>query len=390
MTSKETSKSPTTSLFSNSRLLEVGIIHPSYGYERVTYALPLIGIKYSLVKTLPLHRIMGATNTFYQFTPVALDFFGVDLLHTWNSLPIGSKPFIVSFECELPRYLGDISKDKRAFGIKLLQSKRCRKILALSQAAKNQFITKCVEAGHSELIKKVEVFRGGVALPISRKTQYNKTGPLRLLFVGTDAIRKGFIPLLKSISDLIANGMDIELTIIGGFNANCYVYKSLLPDIESIKNNLQNMPWVKFLGKVPSLQVFEEMVKNDVLLFPTFDESLGWVPIEAGLLGVPTIATNIFALPELIEHKKTGYLISIQKGVNGRFTGLDTSGDELKSRINQASIAIENGLKEAISLLYEDRQKIEDWGLAAREKLYAMYDEDNASKRLQSIYVESM
>jgi len=315
---------------------------------------------------------------------------GVDLLHTWNSLPLCRKPFVVSYECELPRYLGNVQPWQLNFGKKILRSNRCRKILALSEAAKNRLTLSLTEPGDDKIINKIDVFRGGVSLPISPKESYSTTGPLNLLFVGTDAVRKGIVPLFYACEELIRQGLDIKLTFIGGFSEACYVYGEHLPEILKLEKLLISANWVEYKGRVPINTVFEEMKLTDVLVFPTFDESLGWVPIEAGLLGVPTIATDIFALPELIDNEKTGRLISIDKRDDRRFVGLDTTGNILKSYLDKASEGIQDGLCNAIQDIYGNRDIVEKYGRAARIKLGAMYAVDEAALQIKKIYEYSM
>lgn len=366
--------------------LNVGIINPGYGYERVSYALPpLESFAYKRLYTLPVHRIMSSHTKFYRETPVVFDY-GVELLHTWNSLPVCRKPFVVSFECELPRYLGDVLPWQVSAGIKVLRSRRCQKILALSEAAKYRLIAEFKKKGYDDLIEKITVFRGGVSLPIEPKVDYPLEGALKLLFVGTDAVRKGIVPLFKACEALIKQGRNIHLTVIGGFSEECYVHGEFIPDIKAIETQLRESNWVSFMGRVAIADVLKQMKSHDLLMFPTFDESLGWVPVEAGLLGVPTVATDIFALPELIDHNKTGYLISIDKDRSRRFNGLDTVGEELCRHLNKANKDIELGLLSILEHLDDNRWLIEQWGRAAKDKLVVLYNPKVAASEINSIY----
>ena len=367
----------------------VGIINPGYGYERVSYALNHNEFSFKRLYTLPLYKLLKAQTNFYRETPLVMDV-SVDLLHTWNSLPLCRKPFVVSYECELPRYLGNVKPWQLNFGKKILRSNRCRKILALSEAAKNRLAHSLTEPGDDKIINKIDVFRGGVSLPISPKESYSRTGPLDLLFVGTDAVRKGIMSLFYACEELIRQGLDIKLTFIGGFSETCYVYGEHIPDISKLEKSLISASWVEYKGRVPINTVFEKMKLSDVLVFPTFDESLGWVPIEAGLLGVPTIATDIFALPELIDNEKTGRLISIDKRGDRRFVGLDTTGNILKNHLDKANADIQEGLCNAIQDMYSNRHKIEKYGRAARVKLGKMYSVEEATLMIKKAYEESV
>jgi len=389
MNIKQTTQLSTNDFSNQGKRITVGICNPGYGYERVSYSLNLMDFNFKRLYTVPLYRVFRSDSQFYKYTPVVFDF-GVNLLHTWNSLPISIHPFVVSFECELPRYLGCVFPWQMKFGKKVLRSKRCRGILALSEAAKNKFTLDCEQDDDVDLIKKLVVFRGGVDLPITHKNTYSVSGPLKLLFVGTDAVRKGIVPLYNACQNLIQQGVDISLTFIGGFNERCYVYGEHMPDIKKLDDQLKSSEWVDYQGKVPVMEVLTQMKVHDILAFPTFDESLGWVPIEAGLLGVPTIATDIFAIPELVVHKETGYLISISKRTDRRFIGLGTVGNEQRQHLDDTEKAIESELVTAINYLYENRKIIEKWGRASRSKLEKMYSPKVAQPQLSKIYKTSL
>ena len=363
----------------------VGIVNPGYGYERVSYSISLTDYQYRKAVSIPLHRLNKSMSSFFRYTSVPLSI-GVDLFHTWNALPMTYKPFVVSYECELPRYLGRPSSWQTDFGYKLLNNRRCKRILALSSAARDVFLNSFDEKEYNHIKGKVDVFRGGIELSVRKKKEYLHSESLKLIFVGAGAIRKGIAPLITACETLIQNGIDIHLTVIGDFKSTCYVHKSYMPNISEIYQKLEKYPWIDFQGRVPSDQVLEEIKNNDVMIFPTYDESLGWVPIEAGLLGVPTISTDIFAIPEVIEHSKTGYLISIHKRKDRRFFGIELDGDELEKELNQANKLIVNGLIDSITLLYENRDLIAEWGNSAYEKISKMYDYDSASAKLQEIY----
>ena len=55
-------------------------------------------------------------------------------------------------------------------------------------------------------------------------------------------------------------------------------------------------------------EVINAMQQADVLLFPTRSEGFGLVAIEAQACGLPVVTTNSSALPEVVQHGKTGFL----------------------------------------------------------------------------------
>src|SRR3982751_2886615 len=82
----------------------VGVVAPHYNLERLSYLLPVPGYRFVTLRRLPLHRLEKG-GTFWGNTPLLLDR-SVPLVHTWNMLPPNARRFVISFELELPRYLG--------------------------------------------------------------------------------------------------------------------------------------------------------------------------------------------------------------------------------------------------------------------------------------------
>jgi glycosyltransferase involved in cell wall biosynthesis len=47
----------------------------------------------------------------------------------------------------------------------------------------------------------------------------------------------------------------------------------------------------------------------DIFLLPSFTEGTSMTLLEAMSLGIPTVATRVGGTPEIVEDKKTGYLV---------------------------------------------------------------------------------
>ena len=67
---------------------------------------------------------------------------------------------------------------------------------------------------------------------------------------------------------------------------------------------------VEFIGEISKQRVFEEMVKADLLLFPTHTEGFPNVVLEAMACGLPIISTPVGAIPDMIEDKG-GILVDV-------------------------------------------------------------------------------
>lgn len=73
------------------------------------------------------------------------------------------------------------------------------------------------------------------------------------------------------------------------------------------KKGLQDR--VFFLGKQDNVQ--SKLAISDLMLMPSELESFGLAALEAMACKVPSIATNVGGVPELIEHGKTGFLTAV-------------------------------------------------------------------------------
>jgi glycosyltransferase involved in cell wall biosynthesis len=151
----------------------------------------------------------------------------------------------------------------------------------------------------AELVKKdlqypgeVEVIHNGVNTeiftPLAWPKNSNKT--IQVLFSGNLTRRKG-ADLLPLIADKLSSNIEILYTT--GLRAS-----HALPDHPRLRN----------IGSIP----YEDMPKvyqaADILLFPTLREGFGLAAAEAMASGLPVVATDCSALPEIVIKNKGGYL----------------------------------------------------------------------------------
>lgn len=124
----------------------------------------------------------------------------------------------------------------------------------------------------------------------SKKTTKNTT---KALFVGNLSRKKG-AHWLPEIADGLNPGIEI-------------LYTTGLRNKQSILNsaNLVNIGRIKY-EDMPKL--YNEV---DLLLFPTVREGFGLAVLEAMACGLPVVASNCSALPELIDDGKGGFLCPV-------------------------------------------------------------------------------
>jgi len=164
---------------------------------------------------------------------------------------------------------------------------------------------------------------------------YNRLEPERLpaydskraLFVGKGFHGKGLDTLLEAFGKVRARIPDARLTVIGP----------------------QTMPGsyegVDFLGRIADRNRVRDLYyEHAVFVMPSRYEPLGQVFLEAMSCQLPCIGTTLDAMPEMIDHDRTGYLIE--------------AGDA-------------NGLAEHISEILRNPARARQLGRAAFEKLEA-------------------
>lgn len=135
------------------------------------------------------------------------------------------------------------------------------------------------------------------------KEEYNiKSNRLNVCFVGRIIEAKGVQDLLKAINTI---DKDLKLYIIGDGN-----YKT---ELLRLTKKLKLTSKVVFLGEKDRQFIMNFLLLMDVFVNPSYSEGLPTSILEAGLLGLNVIATNVGGTSEIILHNKTGILIDVKK-----------------------------------------------------------------------------
>jgi glycosyltransferase involved in cell wall biosynthesis len=140
---------------------------------------------------------------------------------------------------------------------------------------------------------KVRVVRPGVDLARFRPGSDRRanTRP-RVLFVGGDFSRKGGEDLLEAMKSL---GDEAELDVVTGVRPRSIPTSS---------------PTRVHLGlNHASDELFELFRQADIFVLPTIGETYGLVICEAMASGLPVVATNVGAIPEIVEDGVSGVLV---------------------------------------------------------------------------------
>jgi len=133
-----------------------------------------------------------------------------------------------------------------------------------------------------------------------------RKGPPVIMSVGRLVEKKGFPYLLQSASILQSRGVDFRLVIVGDGPMHQYLVR--------MAGGLQLRDRVEFVGGASRAELRRLYEQADVFALPSVvaadgdRDGLAVVLLEVLAMGIPTVASKISAIPELIEHQKTGLL----------------------------------------------------------------------------------
>lgn len=165
-----------------------------------------------------------------------------------------------------------------------------------------------------------------------------------ILFVGIDWERKGGPELIEAFKTLLGRHPDAHLTIVGA-----------APEID--------LPQVTVVGRVPVDQVHQYFKQASIFCLPTKLEPFGIVFIEAMSYRLPIVATQVGALPDMVEDGVNGFLV--------------TPGEVAP-------------LIEALDTLLQDANTRRAFGEAGYELARSRYNWDAVGQRIREIIEDSI
>jgi glycosyltransferase involved in cell wall biosynthesis len=277
--------------------------HPLY-QELIEF--PPQGVKYDVAvsseDTLKHYKFFGRFKRFafdtglkaFNMPRVFFVKTDADLIHSTRGLIIlNKKPWVVDIEYARSfvgnrfNALSNLNMQEKI--LKYLSSNYCKKIMP-----------HCIAAAKSmnsifgrKLEDKMEVVYP--AIRKAKKYKKPKSEFLKIFFYGRNSFfLKGGKEILEAFSRL-QRRYDVILTMKGEIPNE---YKTKYPNV-NYEN--QMMPREKFFEKIFS--------RADIFCFPSFMDTFGFVLLEAMSLRLPIVATDIFAIKEIVEDNKGGFVI---------------------------------------------------------------------------------
>lgn len=175
-------------------------------------------------------------------------------------------------------------------------AKRADEIVAISHYVK----TSCAQAFNISESRITVIYNGVDCLKFTPKNRpYRADDVLKLIYVGRVFKKKGLDLLVKAVA-LLPSDTNISVTVVGTGPE--------LSNLQLLSKELGIEDKISFLGlrmDIPNL-----LKEADFFVHPAvWNEGFGITLIESLATGLPCIAFNRGAIPEIIEDGKNGYLL---------------------------------------------------------------------------------
>ncbi|MGI9492635.1 MAG: glycosyltransferase, partial [Geminicoccaceae bacterium] len=166
--------------------------------------------------------------------------------------------------------------------------------------------------------------------------QRGERRPNSIVAVGRLDEIKGFNHLICASAELKAKGIDITCDIIGDGEQRS--------TLERLISDLGLESDVRLLGVMSQDEVRRRIQQAEIFALPSIPDRNGnmdGIPValmEAMALGTPAISSRVSGIPELIEHRKTGWMCE-PGDVFGLALGLETllADQDLRDRLAAAA-----------------------------------------------------
>ena len=150
--------------------------------------------------------------------------------------------------------------------------------------------------------KKFHIVHCGVDPEVFKPLERDENTVPEILCVGRLTSAKGQHILLEAVHKVKEQGYRFRLTFVGDGE-----------DRQSLENQVRELGLseeVRLTGALGQERVMDYYRRADLFVLPSFAEGVPVVLMEAMAQEIPVISTRITGIPELIEHDKTGLLVT--------------------------------------------------------------------------------
>lgn len=221
-----------------------------------------------------------------------------NLLHCAHCLSLNKTNWVADFEsCWQMWISGRDTKKGCERVLKILMKDNCKKVLAWTNDAKQEIASK-----FPEIKDKIEVVSFAMYPPKFKKIKHKG---INLLFVGRYFYEKGGLHTLKVFDKLTKKYENVKCLFVS------QTPKEILEKYSSNKK-------IKFYNLMPHQRLMEEIFpKSDILVYPGYSDTFGFIFIEAMSFRIPIVTVDGFARKEIVGEGKTGFVIDKGNSVRG-------------------------------------------------------------------------
>lgn len=335
----------------------VGISNKTRYWQHYVFSNPPEGYRYSRGVDVPWH-LFRVRNQFLAHTKCFLPLKHVDLYHTYNSVVANHRPWVIEVESYLPRYR-PMKETHPLFrwGQRRLASDDCKWLIFTSENTLRMNRDKLVASG-VDPAKMVVVYRAVEQYLPGDKDRDRFT----ILFAGNGFYRKGGIELLKAFQRL--GREDARLCIVSTLEVDWGVEPSAA-EVAWAERTIADDPRITLHRGIPHAQLLQLMRQAQVFVSTTFADPFNNTILEAMGAGLPVIASKVSSLPEIVEHERNGWLLSVEN------TTSDQIADDIATRLQR---------------LMDDPVLLDRMGNAGSEVVREKFDIRVRNRRIAELY----
>lgn len=309
-----------------------------------------------------------------------------DLLHFFNTVSLGRKPWVSTFETVLPRWDYEYPWAIEA-GLKIMARSACRRLIAISACTANfQRSVMGHYPRYAEVLDaKMTVVHPPQEVLIEDKSPvWANVTPIRFAMVGALFFVKGGREVLRVFDRLLEEGLPLQLTIVSTLLYGDDESRSTPEDQREARRIIAKWPQhIVHHARLENTAVLDLFRASHVALLPSIADTYGYAVIEAQAAACPVITTDVRAMPEINDENR-GWVISIPKDHRG--TGEIHTHEQ---RMNLSRI-IDAGLERIVREIAADASLIAKKGANALAMIKAQHDPGDHGRKLRAIYEEAL
>ena len=367
----------------------IGYESRNYGAARNTYA-PVVGVRHVKIGRVPIGsispRFRHLDRAFVPFGPS-----NCDLVHLWNRTSFGRHSWGASFESMYPYFESAAYPNLARRFIQRAKSDRCRFLIAISEYARRSLQANVGSEEWSELISKVhvvsphhEIPTDSIDMPLLADSQ-----PLRMLFVGVTFFGKGGEAVLKAVEHF-GDELNLELLVVSPVAGDDYSgTPPAATDPAEIRRRLSDHPRITWVQRLPHYEVLSVMRQHHLGLLPTLADTYGYVALEFMGLGVPTVVTNVQALPSFTG-PDTGWVIDVETDDIGRWVGRGPGREHRAESYERAMADLLRGVERTLRAIRSRPESLRERSLSARARAEGQFDASTRGATLRAIYEDAL